>query len=145
MGLGSYFKAKQPEPPAAVVMTEKPASSPSPHNSFNMDLQPPQSRFGSSRNSISNRSTQSSTFLDDIKHEVMVNYLYQQQCSHLWVSDGSGEIEGVLLRKAKNTYMACPPQLGNSAFASSCAALNVQVRKFFMGIFETIANNSSVQ
>ncbi|KAH6710770.1 glycosyl transferase family group 2-domain-containing protein [Leptodontidium sp. MPI-SDFR-AT-0119] len=126
MGLGSYFKAKQPEPPAAVVMTEKPASSPSPHNSFNMDLQPPQSRFGSSRNSISNRSTQSSTFLDDIKHEVMVNYLYQQQCSHLWVSDGSGEIEGVLLRKAKNTYMACPPQLGNSAFASSCAALNVQ-------------------
>ncbi|KAG4428687.1 hypothetical protein IFR05_015830 [Cadophora sp. M221] len=126
MGLGSYFKAKKPEPPAAVVMTEKPASSPSPHNSFNMELQPPQSRFGSSRNSISNRSTQSSTFLDDIKHEVMVNYLYQQQCSHLWVSDGSGEIEGVLLRKTKNTYMACPPQLGNSAFASSCAALNVQ-------------------
>ncbi|KAK0110003.1 hypothetical protein ONS95_002666 [Cadophora gregata] len=126
MGLGSYFKAKQPAPPAAVIMTEKPASSPSPHNSFNMELQPPQSRFGSSRNSISNRSTQSSTFLDDIKHEVMVNYLYQQQCSHLWVSDGSGEIEGVLLRKSKNTYMACPPQLGNSAFASSCAALNVQ-------------------
>lgn len=126
MGLGNYFKAKQPAPPAAVVMTEKPASSPSPHNSFNMELQPPQSRFGSSRNSISNRSTQSSTFLDDIKHEVMVNYLYQQQCSHLWVSDGSGEIEGVLLRKSKNTYMACPPQLGNSAFASSCAALNVQ-------------------
>ncbi|KAL2069191.1 hypothetical protein VTL71DRAFT_15529 [Oculimacula yallundae] len=125
MGLGSYFKAKKPEPPTEVVMTEKPASS-SPHNSFNMELQPPQSRFGSSRNSISNRSTQSSTFLDDIKHEVMVNYLYQQQCSHLWVSDGSGEIEGVLLRKSKNTYMACPPQLGNSAFASSCAALNVQ-------------------
>jgi len=66
-------------------------------------------------------------FLDDIKHEVMVNYLYQQQCSHLWVSDGSGEIEGVLLRKTRGQYMACPPQLGNSPFAMACAALNVQV------------------
>ncbi|KAH8792070.1 glycosyl transferase family group 2-domain-containing protein [Hyaloscypha finlandica] len=125
MGLGSYFKAKKPEP-AAPVMTEKTPAAPSPHHSYNMELQPPTSRFGSSRNSISNRSTQSSTFLDDIKHEVMVNYLYQQQCSHLWVSDGSGEIEGVLLRKSKNTYMACPPQLGSSAFAAACAALNVQ-------------------
>ncbi|PMD65196.1 uncharacterized protein K444DRAFT_640194 [Hyaloscypha bicolor E] len=125
MGLGSYFKAKKPEP-AAPVMTEKTPAGPSPHHSYNMELQPPTSRFGSSRNSISNRSTQSSTFLDDIKHEVMVNYLYQQQCSHLWVSDGSGEIEGVLLRKSKNTYMACPPQLGSSAFAAACAALNVQ-------------------
>jgi hypothetical protein len=65
-------------------------------------------------------------FLDDIKHEVMVNYLYQQQCSHLWVSDGSGEIEGVVLRKTRGQYMACPPQLGSSPFAAACAALNVQ-------------------
>lgn len=65
-------------------------------------------------------------FLDDIKHEVMVNYLYQQQCSQLWVSDGSGEIEGVLLRKARGHYMACPPQLASSPFALACAALNVQ-------------------
>ncbi|CAG8976460.1 hypothetical protein HYALB_00008050 [Hymenoscyphus albidus] len=123
MGLGSYFKAKKPEPVGEV--SEKPVSTSS-QPSYNMELQPPQSRFGSSRNSLSNRSTQSSTFLDDIKHEVMVNYLYQQQCSQLWVSDGSGEIEGVLLRKSKNTYMACPPQLGNSPFAAACAALNVQ-------------------
>ena len=71
-------------------------------------------------------------FIDDIKHEVMVNYLYQQQCSQLWVSDGSGEVEGVLLRKARGHYMACPPQLGNSSFAMACAALNVQVRLPFM-------------
>ena len=66
--------------------------------------------------------------IEDIRHEVMVNYMYQQQCAHLWVSDESGNIEGVLLRKSKNTYMACPPQLGTSAFAAACAALNVQVR-----------------
>ena len=56
----------------------------------------------------------------------MVNYLYQQQCANLWVSDGSGEIEGVLLRKSRGHYMACPPQLGSSPFAMACAALNVQ-------------------
>lgn len=63
----------------------------------------------------------------------MVNYLYQQQCSHLWVSDGSGEIEGVLLRKTRGQYMACPPQLGSSPFAIACAALNVQVRLALCG------------
>lgn len=94
------------------------------------DLAPPPKLGNSRPQSISGRSTRSlssSMFLDDIKHEVMVNYLYQQQCSHLWVSDGSGEIEGVLLRKARGQYMACPPQLGNSPFAMACAALNVQV------------------
>jgi len=65
-------------------------------------------------------------FIDDIRHEVMVNYLYQQQCSQLWVSDGSGEVEGVILRKARGQYMACPPQLGQTPFAMACAALNVQ-------------------
>lgn len=125
MGIGSYFKAKKADA-ANAAATEKPADA-SQQPSLNMELQPPQSRLHSSRNSLSNRSTQSSTFLDDIKHEVMVNYLYQQQCANLWVSDGSGEIEGVLLRKSKNHYMACPPQLGGSQFALACAALNVQV------------------
>lgn len=96
-----------------------------------MELQPPTPKFQSRPQSISGRSVRSngsSMFIDEIKHEVMVNYLYQQQCSQLWVSDGSGEVEGVLLRKARGHYMACPPQLGNSAFAMACAALNVQVR-----------------
>ena len=130
MGLASYFKAKKPEPPAPAALREKPVATPSPHTSYNMELQPPTFPGGSSRNSISgrsNRSTQSSAFLDDIKHEVMVNYLYQQQCSQLWVSNGTGKVEGVLLRKSKNTYMACPPALGSAPFAAACAALNVQV------------------
>lgn len=67
------------------------------------------------------------TFLEDIKHEVMVNYLYQQQCSHLWVSDGNGVLEGVVVRKTADKYMSCPPELANSAFAQSMAALGVQV------------------
>jgi hypothetical protein len=130
MGIGGYFKAEVPAEkkggkPANLTLDNPLGTSPSPGSE--MELQPPTPKFGSSRNSLSARSTQSSAFLDDIKHEVMVNYLYQQQCSHLWVSDGSGEIEGVLLRKARNAYMACPPQLAESAFAVACAQLNVQV------------------
>ncbi|KAK4169741.1 putative glycosyltransferase [Cladorrhinum sp. PSN259] len=95
----------------------------------NGELHPPTPRGSSRPQSLSGRSVRSagsSMILDDIKHEVMVNYLYQQQCSHLWVSNGSGEIEGVLLRKARGHYMACPAELGSSPFAMACAALNVQ-------------------
>ncbi|KAK9776400.1 putative Glycosyltransferase 2-like domain-containing protein [Seiridium cardinale] len=133
MGLSSYFKAKKPEekqrptPAVAAATTETRSSAPlDPIDGF--ELQPPTPHFGSSRNSISGRSTRSngsSVFMDDIKHEVMVNYLYQQQCSHLWVSDGSGEVEGVLLRKARGQYMACPPQLAESPFSIAAAALNL--------------------
>ena len=132
MGIGKYIKAKAVPPAekngaqsASARLDNPHGMSPAPGSE--MELQPPTPKYNSSRNSLSGRSTQSSAFLDDIKHEVMVNYLYQQQCSHLWVSDGSGEIEGVLLRKSRNAYMACPPQLGESAFAAACAQLNVQV------------------
>lgn len=131
MGLKNYFKAnKAAAQQPRIVMEEK--STPAPSrigNNLEMSSTP---RFGSSRASLA-PSTRSS-FVDDIKHEVMVNYLYQQQCSHLWVSDGSGELEGVLLRKSRNNYMACPPQLAHSAFAAACAALNCAVcitRPFF--------------
>ncbi|KAH8908142.1 hypothetical protein BR93DRAFT_944898 [Coniochaeta sp. PMI_546] len=140
MGIGSYFKADKGEKKSAASppstqpkRTSHGVSSPSSFSekapSFDGDLHPPTPNFSSRPQSISarsNRSNGSSMFLDDIKHEVMVNYLYQQQCSHLWVADGSGEIEGVLLRKTRGQYMACPPQLGNSPFAVACAALNVQ-------------------
>ena len=137
MGLGNYFKAGKPaatassstSPQKPMAMIEKPAATILPRrpslNNLHRD-----SRYASSRASItpSMRSNRSS-FIDDIKHEVMVNYLHQQQCSHLWVSEGSGESEGVLLRKARNHYLACPPQLANSTLAIACAELNVQVRR----------------
>ena len=100
--------------PDTIEMTRSPA------------LGVPSPMYASSVNSAA-ASTHSSSLIDDIKHEVMVNYLYQQQCSHLWVSDGSGELEGVLLRKQRGHYMACPPQLAQSPFAVACNALNVQV------------------
>lgn len=129
MGFGSYFKASKPVPTKHNTPNPAP-DTPGHENSDNHELQPPSGLFGSGRppSTSSRKSRASSVFLDDIKHEVMVNYLYQQQCSHLWVSDGSGDVQGVLLRKSRGQYMACPPNLGTSPFAFACAALNVQVR-----------------
>src|SRR2546423_6937949 len=133
MGIGSYFKSRcPPAPPTSQPPVEgsgRPMTTDQQHvqrhsvGSFTDDTQ-----LASSTSSLarSRRSAQSS-YLDDIKHEVMINYLYQQQCSHLWVSDGSGEMEGVLLRKARSRYLACPPALASSVFATLCAELNVQV------------------
>lgn len=139
MGFSNYFKAKKPESPnkkpavkasspGDVAFSEK--SGPHAPGALEFGLQVPASNVASSRNSLAGLSITSggsSLFLDDIKHEVMVNYLYQQQCAHLWVSDGSGEVEGVLLRKSRGSYMACPPRLAESAFAMACATLNVPV------------------
>ncbi|KAG7291394.1 hypothetical protein NEMBOFW57_001412 [Staphylotrichum longicolle] len=136
MGIGSYFKADKapakpetaPAPPRNNARQQSVSGNPAPSLGADSELHPPTPRYSSRPQSVSGRSvrsTGSSVFLDDIKHEVMVNYLYQQQCSHLWVSDGSGEIEGVLLRKTRGQYMACPPQLGTSPFALACSALNV--------------------
>ncbi|KAH0541792.1 hypothetical protein FGG08_003747 [Glutinoglossum americanum] len=127
MGIKDYFKGgtgkeREEEKPRTATLGAIIEMAPSPQLGARSPMN------NSSRNSYSAApSTRSSTFIDDIKHEVMVNYLYQQQCSHLWVSDGSGEMEGVILRKAKSSYMTAPPQLVRSAFAAACEALNVQV------------------
>lgn len=66
-------------------------------------------------------------WVEDIKHEIMVNYLFQQQCSALWAKDDTDR-EGIILRKSRGNYLACPPQLLESGFARACMALNLQVR-----------------
>lgn len=67
-------------------------------------------------------------YLEDIRHEVMVNYLFQQQCAHLWLDhENPSDCEGVIVRKAKGTYLTCPPDLVHSKLASACFDLNLQV------------------
>lgn len=65
--------------------------------------------------------------VDDIKHQVMLNRLYQQQRSQLWIQDLSGRTEGVMIRKDRSNYMFSPPSLATSAFAHAMKMLNVQV------------------
>lgn len=67
-------------------------------------------------------------YLEVIRHEVMVNYLFQQQCSHLWLDhDNPSEFEGIIMRKAKGAYLTCPPSLVDSPLANACSELNLQV------------------
>ena len=131
MGFGSYFKpnkaAATPAPAAAPVTSEKPVSHPYGQNYDGRSSSNTPRMAGSSRASLAPSTRASSVFIDEIKHEVMVNYLHQQQCSSLWVHDNSGEMEGVLLRKSRNNYMACPPALVNSRFAQAVSILNAQV------------------
>lgn len=133
MGIQGYFKASKAKKDASNTTTQPQMSErpPPTHGlappgmTFDGVLEPPRASFRNSPDSRSLSSTKSS-FFDDIKHEVMVNYLHQQQCSHLWVSDGSGRCEGIMLRKARNEYLSCPPQLIESSFGRACAELNVQ-------------------
>ena len=137
MGLGSYLKSTPTAEPASPTQRRQMSETQVPaYLSQDPSLTMGGSRYNtalaSSRSSLapSVRSVQS-TFLDDIKHEVMVNYLYQQQCSRLWVSDGNGECEGVLLRRSRGQYLACPPQLVISVFGQVCAELNVPVSQYW--------------
>lgn len=70
----------------------------------------------------------SADFVNEIRHEVMVSYLYQQQCSHSWAGK-KRQLEGCLVRKARGEYQTCPTSLITSSFATSMKALNVQVRQ----------------
>lgn len=63
--------------------------------------------------------------MDGIKYEVMVNYLYQQQCSHIWVGNDH-QLEGCIVRKMRGEYQTCPPALAGSSFAASMQVLDVQ-------------------
>ncbi|KAH8661986.1 glycosyl transferase family group 2-domain-containing protein [Xylariales sp. PMI_506] len=135
MGVVNYFKAsKKPNNKGKGPEIQTPDQGASEKKVLSSDTHhgpsahgPPHSHKSSETPKLerSRRTSYSSTFLDDIKYEVMVNHLYQQQCSHLWISDGSGEIEGVLLRQYKGQYLTCPPELSESPIAVACAALNV--------------------
>lgn len=72
------------------------------------------------------KSSMSDAELGDMKHEVMVNYLYQQQCTNLWVAEGAGVTEGCILRKDQGEYTACPQTLLDSQLFESLKSLNVQ-------------------
>lgn len=81
----------------------------------------PTSRSGSRAN------TEDDRLVDEIKHQVVLNHLFQHSCSSLWIRDVTRNLEGVMVRKRRNEYLYKPPALADSAFAQAMMALNVQV------------------
>ncbi|KAJ4421057.1 hypothetical protein N0V82_003961 [Gnomoniopsis sp. IMI 355080] len=67
----------------------------------------------------------SASFVDEIKHEVMASYLYQQQCGRSWAGKNP-QHEGCVVRKMRGEYQACPSSLIHSEFATAMQILNVQ-------------------
>lgn len=63
----------------------------------------------------------------DIKSDVIVNWLHQQQMEKLWTSDMPGE--GVVLRKTRGSYTCSPGILKREAggLFDQVAAMNVRV------------------
>lgn len=64
--------------------------------------------------------------LRDIKCDVMVNWLYQQQMEMLWTAGAADE--GVVLKKARGNYTCCPPDIMDEPFGffKSIEMLNVR-------------------
>lgn len=65
--------------------------------------------------------------INDMKAEIMCNYLHQQQMKKMW-SNGGRE-EGVILRKSREEYTCCPPdlQLQRNGLFDAARRLNVRV------------------
>ena len=65
--------------------------------------------------------------MTDIKCNVVVAHLYQQQLERLWTS--GAEDEGVVLKKGRGQYTACPSELTQveGGFFDAISALNVRV------------------
>lgn len=131
MGIRDYFRAKPPAEAPVPAPVPAPVASHEHPDAF--ELRPPfMPGSGSGSTSGVGSSRSSALMIDDIKHEVMASYLYQQQCGNRWVEPYPipGEIrgdEGVILRKSKGQYTTCPRSLGGSLFAEACAVMNVHV------------------
>lgn len=128
MGLKDYLKSGKKDDTQHVqpAAEEKDQQSPPPFNEPMPGTPWGPYGYGSSRTSLTpSTKSRTSAFVDDIRHEVLVNHLFQQQCAARWIGDGAGEREGVLFRKTKGHYLACPPDLVESALADGCVALNL--------------------
>lgn len=66
--------------------------------------------------------------ITEIKCDVMVNWLYQQQMERLWTAGGHDE--GVVLKKGRGAYTCCPADIVSEPFGffRAVETLNVKVR-----------------
>ncbi|KAK4556617.1 hypothetical protein LTR86_006188 [Recurvomyces mirabilis] len=68
----------------------------------------------------------SSTDFNDLKCDVMVNWLYQQQMEKLWTAGGHDE--GVMLKKNRGAYTCCPADIVEEQYGFFQAVQTLNVR-----------------
>lgn len=138
MGLLSYFKPEKKAASKADSNNEKVPVALNPvtvldeaqnfQGNLPGRLNVPGSETASLSPAPSTRAAQEDRLVDEIKHQVVLNHLFQHQCSSLWIRDINQQVEGVLVRKRRNEYLFKPPGLATSQFAQAMMMLNVQVR-----------------
>ncbi|KAJ8609740.1 hypothetical protein MRB53_038977 [Persea americana] len=135
MGLKSYFlpakqKAVEEKQEKEKVEHGIPQEQPTPpswnNSASNSTSEPHWDQAESGRPSFDSKDG-SIEDLVNIKCEVMVNWLHQQQMERLWTS-GEPE-EGVMLKKARGLYTCCPADLAQdqSTFFQAVNTLNVKL------------------
>jgi hypothetical protein len=119
MGLTDYFKPAKKSARSAGNDAEKNPGS------LMVTLPPPVYLQASA---ASSRLTLEEDLRDNIKHQVILNFLAQKQQGHIWIQDNCGISEGVMVRKNRQEYICRPPAMANSPLSRAMALLNVQVR-----------------
>lgn len=138
MGFMSYFKTSVKVAPSEPVPHHEKMPVQAIETAHNFEgtlpgrLRIPNSEVSSISHSPSSRAEQEDRLVDEIKHQVVINHLYQHQCSSLWIRDVAQDLEGVMIRKRRNEYLFKPKSLEGSSFARAMAMLNVQVRFYLL-------------
>jgi len=128
MGLKNYFapsKAKKAEKEKATITSSPDAlTEPNYPSGLQSGFETPGSP-GSRPESVFRNSNMAE--LHDLKCDVMVNYLHQQQQERLWTMHG--EDEGVVLKKSRGEYACCPADLADvqDGLLKAIEVLNVKV------------------
>ena len=133
MGFKNYLKPGKKEEPAAPSESEKTVAAPNgppgaPSGPPTAWTTPRTSRPGSIYPTGDFRNS-TADGLQDIKCDVMVNYLHQQQLELMWTAGSTNE--GVVLKKRRDQFTCCPPDLANyeNEFFDAVRGLNTRVRK----------------
>ncbi|KAL2072785.1 hypothetical protein VTL71DRAFT_12128 [Oculimacula yallundae] len=62
-----------------------------------------------------------------IQHEMIVEYLYQQQRSRFWISNFNSMEEGAFMRESWSSYVTAPVLLSESILAQALVDLNAEI------------------
>lgn len=133
MGLLSYVKPakkgkkEEPKENAVTEMTEKNSTTAPTTAPVSGTATPAWSRPASLYPSGGDFRNSQADDLNEIKCDVMVNWLYQQQMERLWTAGGIDE--GVVLKKTRGQYTCCPGDIVDEpyGFFKAVETLNVRV------------------
>ncbi|KAF2170004.1 hypothetical protein M409DRAFT_64391 [Zasmidium cellare ATCC 36951] len=108
MGLRSYFRPKK----AAASIDEDAGAV-------------PVSSSAASNSDVS-MTSKDTIYNDNVQRDIIVSYLFQRQCTSMWIQDVAGTTEGVILKRTNNDFLALPISLKGTMFQKAVMSLNTK-------------------